>query len=94
VCGIPSVRQMLMGMTSSEVTDLIDWARVPFGEKRADLRAALQSAHASFRKPGAPSPDIDDFALHFEGEEYTTDPEADIVKILNAIPGARRIDNG
>ncbi len=79
-------------MTSHELTELLDEFRFPFGDQRADLRAALQSVHASFRKPGAPTPDLFEIALKFKGERDTTNPEAEIVKLLNAIPGAHLVE--
>jgi len=95
MCGIPSVRQLLRGMTSSEVTELIDYARYPFGEKRADLRAALQSAHAAapYMKKGSRPIKPLEYALRFDGEE-TTDGEAEMAKLAALIPGAKVIDRG
>ena len=82
--------ELFQRVTSNEVNELLDLARFPFGERRADMRAGFQSAHAA--RPYLKSePDPLNYTLRFEGEDPTDEAE-EIARLLGLIPGARLIN--
>ncbi|MGE5619531.1 MAG: DUF4035 domain-containing protein [Sphingomonadaceae bacterium] len=88
-----TVAELLSRISSRELTEWIEYAKLePFGEERADLRAAIVAATIAnvYRRKGSKPFKPSDFMPAFGPEEaQSVEQQLGIVEMLNAAFGGR-----